>query len=263
MTERTDWHKFFQEVIEDSENLRELSGKIISLKAREHQQMIRADFICHTESDLPPDTLPPIIRPFSHFKRRNVVEYKSFREVLNENSFRYYIGRALCAENCDEVKYTGETTLTILTLHKPIALFGLEKYKFEQVMPWKYRSNYIDGLDIFILVQREMRDIKGGEAMALLQIIESDKDKQPATWKSIFTQDLRNKDILVKIAKHINEESFMSLVEEIEIRGITKGQLQRSREIALEMLKEGIEIDQIVKFTKLPVDEVKKLQEQL
>ena len=55
MTERTDWHKFFQEVIEDSENLRELSGKLVSLKAREHQQMIRADFVCHTESDLPPD----------------------------------------------------------------------------------------------------------------------------------------------------------------------------------------------------------------
>ena len=71
-----------------------------------------------------------------------------------------------------------------------------------------------------------MRDIKGGEAMALLQIIESDTDKQPATWKSIFTQDLRNKDILVKIAKHINEELFMSLVEEIEIRGITKGKIE-------------------------------------
>ena len=255
MTERTDWHKFFQEVIEDSENLRELSGKLVSLKAREHQQTIRADFICHTESDLPPDTLPPIIRPFSHFKRRNVVEYKSFREVLNENNFRYYIGRSLCAENCDEVKYTGETTLTILTLHKPIALLGLDWYKFEQITPWKYRSHCFDKLDIYVLVQREMRDIKGGEALALLQIIESDKDKQPATWKSIFTQDLRNKDILKKIAEHINKEIFMSLVEEIKI--------ESKKEIALEMLKDGMGIDQIVKFTKLPVEEVKKLQAEL
>ena len=126
-------------------------------------------------------------------------------------------------------------------------------------MPWKYRSNYIDALDIYILVQREMRDIKGGEAMALLQIIESDIDKQPATWKSIFTQELRNKDILKKIAEHINKEIFMSLVEEIKI----EGKIERSREIALEMIKDGMEIDQIVKFTKLPVDEVKKLQEGL
>ena len=109
MTEKTLWHKFFQEIIEDSENLKELSGKIISLKAREHQQTIRADFICQTERDIPAEQLKPIVRPFSHFKHRNVLEYKSFSEVLNENTFRYYIGRALCAENCDDIKYLGAT----------------------------------------------------------------------------------------------------------------------------------------------------------
>ena len=72
----------------------------------------------------------------------------------------------------------------------PLSLFALEKYKFEQLTPWKYRSHYIDDLEIYVLVQREMRAVKGGEALALLQIIESDKNKQAALWKSIFEQDL-------------------------------------------------------------------------
>ena len=225
--------------------------------------MIRADFVCQTESDIPSDQLKPIVRPLSHFKRRNVLEYKSFSEVLNENTFRYYIGRALCAENCDDTKYLGETTLTILTLHKPLSLLALEKYKFEQLTPWKYRSNYIDELDIYILVQRKMRGVKAGEALALLQIIESDKNKQTVSWKSIFEQDLCNKDTLRKIAEQINKEIFMSLVEEIKIEGKIEGKLEQAKEIAVEMLKDGMEIGQIVKFTKLSIEEVKKLQEQM
>ena len=240
MAEKTLWHKFFQEVIEDSENLKELSGKIIALKAREHQQMIRADFICHAESDIPAGQLKSIVRPFAHFKRRNVVEYKSFSEVLNENIFRYYLGRALCAENCDDVKYTGDTTLTILTLHKPLSLFALEKYKFEQLTPWKYRSHYIDDLEIYVLVQREMRAVKGGEALALLQIIESDKNQQAALWKSIFEQDLYNKDILKKIAEHINKEVFMSLVEEIKIEGKIEGRIEGKIEGRIEELLDNL-----------------------
>ena len=187
-------------MLEDVENLRELSGKVVSLKAREHHQTIRADFICHAENDIPREQLPPIVRPFAHFKRRNIIEFKSFHESLNESFFRYYIGRSLYSENCDDVKYIGETTLTILTLHKPVSILPIKQYRFEQITPWKYQSHYDEKLDIFILVQREMRGIKAGEALALLQIIESEKDKQTASWKSIFEQELHNKHILQKIA---------------------------------------------------------------
>lgn len=48
-----------------------------------------------------------------------------------------------------------------------------------------------------------------------------------------------------------------------EIEGITKGELKRSREIAIDMLREGMEILQIMKFTKLSEDEILKLKEKL
>ena len=68
MTERTDWHDIFYQVLEDNENLRELSGKIIQGKVREYNQLIRADFVIHTEGDIPDDQIKPIVRPFAHFK---------------------------------------------------------------------------------------------------------------------------------------------------------------------------------------------------
>ena len=38
---RRDLHKILQEMLENNENLHDLSGKIIIGKAREHQQMIQ------------------------------------------------------------------------------------------------------------------------------------------------------------------------------------------------------------------------------
>ena len=236
MTETTYWHKFFQGMLEDIGNLRELSGKIISAKARKHQQMIRADFICHTEGNLSDEKLKSIVRPFSHFKKRNVIEFKSFHESLNKNIFRYYIGRALCAENCDDVKNNGETTLTVITLHKPVSILPIKKYKFEQITPWKYRSHYDDELNIYVLVQREMRGLKEGEALALLQIIGSERDKQILSWKSIFEQDLENKEVLKKIAEQISKESFMSLVEEMKLEGKIEEFLENINWIAPEFV---------------------------
>lgn len=203
MEERKDWHKILQEILEDIGNLQLLSGKIIAGKAREYHQMIRADFVCHTEGDLPSNKLKPIIRPFSHFKKRNIVEYKSGWEVVNEKTFRRYIGRALDAETCDDTDYQGETTLTILTTHKPDSLIAKKEYKIERINEWKYRSNWICDLDVFILVHREMKEIRGGEALALLQALESDQDKQKSCWQSILEQDLENKDVVRQVIEKI------------------------------------------------------------
>lgn len=259
MDERKAWHGILQEMLEDPGNLQVLSGKIIAGKAREYHQLIRADFICHTKGAVPEGRLKPIIRPFDHFKRRNLLEYKSTWEVVNEKTFRRYIGRVLDAETCDDIDYQGETTLTILTSHKPEALLAKPEYKIEPINSWKYQSRVIPHLDIFILVQREMRGLKEGEALALLQIIESDKEKQKFSWQSILEQDLDNKDVVRKIIEKINKENFMSLVEELKVEGKVEGK----REIALEMLKDGMGIPQVVKFTKLSEAEILKLKKQL
>jgi hypothetical protein len=59
------------------------------------------------------------------------------------------------------------------------------------------------------------------------------------------------------------KEIFMSLVEEIKREGETKRKVERSQEIAIEMLKDGMGIPQIMKFTKLLEAEVLKLKKQL
>ena len=259
MEERKDWHKIVQEILEDIGNLQLLSGKLITGKAREYQQMIRADFICHTEGDVLCDREKKIVRPFDHFKQRNIVEYKSAWEVVNEKTFRRYIGRTLDAETCDDTDYQGKTTLTILTTRRPESLMACKKYKIERINEWKYRSRWIDDLDVFILVHWEMKGIKGGEGLALLQVLEGDKEKRKECWQSVLEQDLANKDVVRKVIEKIDKEIFMSLVEELK----QEGKIERSQEIALEMLKDHLGIAQIVRFTKLPEEEVRKMKELL
>ena len=139
--QKTDWHDIFYSVLEDLENLRELSGKIIAGKAREYEQQIRIDFVIHSQGDIPQEQLKPIVRPFSHFPRKK----ESCRIQIDLGStqrkmFRRYLGRVLDAETTDDVDYRGETTLTILTLHKPKLLLVEKAYKIERITDWMYRS---------------------------------------------------------------------------------------------------------------------------
>jgi len=43
------------------------------------------------------------------------------------------------------------------------------------------------------------------------------------------------------------------------IKGLEQGKIESSKEIAMRMLEDGFEINTIVKYTKLPVEEVLKL----
>ena len=159
----------------------------------------------------------------------------------------------MCAENCDDIKYDGETTLTIITTRKPISLLKIEKYRFEQITPWKYKSHYDeDELEIYIIVLREMRGLEEGEGMALLQVFEGEKEKQVQCWKALLNQNLQNAEKLKKIMEKISKEALMNIIQEAKI--------EEKREIAIEMLKDHMPIEQIVKFTKLAKDEVLKLK---
>ena len=125
----------------------------------------------------------------------------------------------------------------------------------------------IPHVDVVILVQREMRGLQLGEAMALLQVIESDKDKQQQVWKRVFDQNLDNIENLQKIVEKIGGEVFMNLVQQLKKQGRTEGLIEGrtegKQEIALEMLKDGMGIAQIVKFTKLTEENVLELKKQL
>ena len=264
---QTNWHKVFQDILEEKENLRELSGKIITDRAREYEQQIKIDFIVHAQGDIPQEELKPIVRPFNHFRKKNLIEYKSTREVFNEKMFRRYAGRALDAETTENVDYQGETTLTIVTLHKPIQLLSKTEYKIEQIEKWKYKSSWIDYLDIYILVQSEMRSCREGEALALLQVLESDRQKQRSTWRNIFDQDLLNKEFLKKIASKLDKENYMSVIEEAKAEGKAEGRVEgkveSAKEIARRMLQKGCEVSFVVEVCSLSEEEVLKIKAEL
>ena len=117
-------------------------------------------------------------------------------------------------------------TLTILTTMKPELLIKKSEYKIEKINAWKYESRWIPYLPIYILVQKEMRYIKGGEALVLLQILEGDKNRQKQSWQEILSQNLNNSGELKKFIEKINKETYMNLVEELKKEGRKEGEIR-------------------------------------
>ena len=165
------------------------------------------------------------------------------------------------------ISYRGDVTLTILTTHKP-ELFFIDYYKFERINKWKYRSLFFKDLEIYVLVQREMRDERAGEALALLQVLEGDPEKQKSIWLNLFSQDLDNAPVLKNIAEQISKEKIMTLVEEIRQKGKTEGkiegkiegEIEARKEIVEKMLKRNMEIALISELTKLSQEEILEIK---
>ena len=148
------WHLIIQNILD--EYLWLLSGKKIreGKADREFSKFIKIDYFCEVEGDLPASELgKTIIRPFCHFKQKNLVEYKSMHESLNEATFRHYVMRALAVETSQpRVSYQGQVTLTILTTKVPKMLISNSNYAVQQINKWKFQSHWIKDLDIFISV---------------------------------------------------------------------------------------------------------------
>ncbi len=230
--ENVDWHGIIQDILD--EHLPLLSGKKISKQEREFQKFFKVDYYCETEGDLPKDNL---LRPFDHLKKANILEYKSFREILSENVFRYYVARALFMEShYANLSLQGETTLTIITSRKPEKLFAIKEYAIEPINKWKYRSRFLKDLDIYFLVLRGARNELQGEALALLQVLEAEKNQQLKQWPKILSQDLPNTNVIQQIMLKINEENFMSFVKQITDKGRLEGKVEGKIEGRVEEL---------------------------
>jgi len=66
--------------------------------------------------------------------------------------------------------------------------------------------------------------------------------------------DIKFAEAMESITKFFKEEK-----DPFFRRGEAKGEAKGRKEVALEMKKEGIPVDQIVKFTKLSLKEIEKL----
>lgn len=215
-----EWHDLIQDIFR--EYLSMMSGKIIQEASKEYPSYFQADYYCLVKGELSDKDKKNIVRPFDHLKERNIIEYKSGYESLNEATFRQYVGRALLLENPDRgLSYQGKMTLTILTTMKP-EMFTKTAYRIEPINKWKYISRWIENLDIYILVQKEMRGEKAGEALALLQVLESKKEKQAQHWTNLLNQNLENAEVIKKIMQKISKEAYMNFVAQAKTEELIK-----------------------------------------
>lgn len=166
-------------------------------------------------------------------------------EVLNEGMFRQYLARVLFAENPNrEETYQGEMTLTILTTHTPKTVLACKEYGFKKIHRWKYESRFFKDLEIYLLIQREMKDIQGGEGLALLQVLEGEEERQKILWDALYQQENLNIKLMEEIMHKINKETAMNLAEHYKIegekigieKGIEKGKIEGKIEELLEVL---------------------------
>ena len=154
-----------------------------------------------------PNRLPEIAARIAQLRSK----YKSIHQILDDATFRGYVAKALLLES--RLGTRGETTLSILTTRLPRKLLRND-YGFEEITPWKLRSRFFPDLDIYLLIQRKMRGIEGGEPFAYLQILEGNRRYQRNTWQAIMDQDIENTEDLKKVIMEIAREGFMSIIEE-------------------------------------------------
>lgn len=225
---KADRHEILGSILD--EYLELMSGKQIRKGDSEQRRYFRVDYLCSALSAPAITTSDPaVLRPFEHLMKKNVIEYKSCYEALNEKTFRNYVGRALLVETEEAGPgHQGQVTLTILTSRKPQGLLGSGRYRLEPVERWKYVSHWIEDLRIVILVLREMKGEKRGEALALLQLLEE------GCWDDVMSQQLDNAQQIERIMKEMNQEAVMILAEKYKKEGRKEGRLEGRLEGKLE-----------------------------
>ncbi|MFW6287797.1 MAG: hypothetical protein ACOC2J_03500 [bacterium] len=58
-------------------------------------------------------------------------------------------------------------------------------------------------------------------------------------------------------------ERIMTLAEKLRMEGMKKGKKEGKKDVAISMLKEGLSIEQIAKFTKLDKGEIELLKDEI
>ena len=218
---RVDWHGILQDLFDEA--LDALSGFEIVKQGREKRSYFQVDYVCELDPEHRYEGPIGGVRPLAHLKQFNLFEFKLFGDTLDENLFCYYCGRALMRAHRNRDGARSENTLTILTVHKPVSLLANRRFGFTRGEPWQYRSNWIDGLEITVIPLIELRGRAGGEAMAYLQAIEADPAHRKTVWPELLGRELAGKELIKKIIMGIDEEAFMSILEEVKTEGLIEG----------------------------------------
>ncbi|MDJ0838260.1 MAG: hypothetical protein QNK37_17215 [Acidobacteriota bacterium] len=207
------WHPIVQEIFDDHMEL--MSGKRILERDREVYTHFQIDYFCRTGRGKLRGKAAQIkgIRPFDHLLEYNVFEYKSINQTLNDKTFREYVARALMFESRHTKRsLRGKLTLNILLTRIPTALLKDPTYGFKPLTPWKFYCNCM-GLPVYILIQRKMRGIDGGDPLAFLQVLEGDPTYQKKVWGDLIGQDLTGVEALKDIMMKIGREAYMTIAD--------------------------------------------------
>ncbi len=268
-----DLHQLFQDLMREKADV--MSGYQIHEGERESRTHIQVDYFCIADLDKPYMGPEQGIRPLSDIRKYNVFELEGLGRTLNESRFRYHVGRTLVMENPGGKRSRlGEMGLTIITIHKPVKLLGLSHYAFKEEEPWKFKTMILNNLPVTIIILRELEGIKGGEALAWLQLMEPEPQRRTEVWTTILDQDLTSRDRLKSIMIKIDEEAFMTVAEEFRIEGRQEGRVEGREEGRVEgreetrtahakkMLAKGFHLEDIMEITGLTRQEIEDLRPQ-
>ena len=207
------WHQHLEGILQ--QYMEVMSHMTVVEDHREMEQHFRVDFYCRVDPNEPACTEISGILPFDHLLEFNIIEYKSIHQGLDRLTFEEYIARAQLFRTRKEKKgLFDRLTLTILLTSTPQKLFKQYAGEFEQLTPWKFRT-YARGIPVYILIQKRMRGIDGGEPLAWLQVMEGDVRFQKSTWTHIMNQDTVNSEDLRKVMLKLNREAYMTIAETI------------------------------------------------
>jgi len=237
-----DLHQIFQDLMKEKAHV--MSGYHLIGGEQESRTHIQVDFFCTIDPDRPYAGPEVGIRPLEDFSRYNVIELEGLGRTLSDRRFRYHVGRTLVMENADgHPERRGQTSLTIVAVHKPVKLLGDGQYPFVEIAPWKYRAVVMRDLTVTIIVLRELQKVKGGEPAAWLQVLEPDPRRRFGAWAHILEQELTGRDRLKSIMMKIDEEVFMTVAEEFRVEGrvegMRKGRVEGMRKGREEGMRKG------------------------
>ncbi len=260
--DHVDWHGIVQDLFD--KKLDVMSGYKIVYGEREKTTSMRLDYYCEADLSQPYDgPVKEGKRPLSHLKRFNYFEIKAYGDTMDEDLFWYYCGRALIKMRMGTVEERkGQMTLTIIVAHKPIKLLKETEYRFKEIEPWKYYSDWVSVLDINILVLPGMREVEGGEPMAYLQALEGNPKHRKLIWKKLLNMDMCHKGILKSVIMGIDEEDLMTIAEELRTEGEVKGEVKGQIRLLEKLVGEGqINRDYYEKTVAPLKKQIRKLEE--
>jgi len=203
-----DWHEIWQNVMDD--HLSVISGKVLEGGDREVSHNLRLDYYVKVQRSKPSGRNAPL----SYLKRFNVIEFKGYNESLSRPLFRYYVGRTLTVEGLGrKPNRTGRVTLTVMVARLPRTVLNHPTFRFTRVSPYLYRSDWIENLEIYVLVLSQTRGIEGHEGLAFLQVLEGNPRYRRETWSMLVQQNIPQVSALHRIMMRIDKEVGMSLAE--------------------------------------------------